>query len=236
MKRIFLINIIIIILTAVGFTQSFELGIGSGIGTYTMTDLKNLNNKISANFPFETRLVSNFPPYWFYSPFIIVKGNNFGFGVCYSFKSTGSRISSKDYSGEYRFDMTIYSNSPCFYLKYDIPIYYNINLGIYSKLGLNYSNLKMNEFLEVNNTILTNTSNKFDFQNEFYQPGFEMDYKYNIIGIKFDIGYLFQFTDGIIISKSNSENNSNLGVIKPTWNGCRIGLSFFIDINSVNKR
>lgn len=220
MKRIFLINIISIIIVKSCFAQGIEFGLGSGIGSYTMTDLKNINNKIVPTIPFEAKIVSNFPPYYYYLPYIVIRGNNFGFGICFNFESTGSRISSQDYSGEYRFDMTIHASSPCFYAEYDIPTYNNIRVGIYSIIGLMFSNLKMNEYLHVSDTTITNNTYKFNVQNNLFEPGIEINYKIHFIGIKFNAGYLFQSgSDNLSVIDPTNNANISLGSVKPNWNG-----------------
>ncbi len=230
-------NIIIIIslLFSINiYAQEIQYGIGTGIGSYNMGDLKKINNEVLQNLPFESKIVSNFPSFFYYQPSIILREKNFGFGICYKFESTGSRISSSDYSGEYRYDMIIYSNSPCFIAVYDISVSNNIRIGLYALAGLVFTNLKMNEYLHVIDTTLTNSTYKFNAQNEIVEPGFSVNYNLKNIGLMLNLGYLIQTKDGSF--STNNDQNSNTNSIKPNWNGYRIGLTFFYNIASKNKK
>ena len=230
MRRFVKLSILLTIITQFLSAQEIQFGFGSGIGTYIMSDLKNLNNKISKGTSFETKTVSDFPPYWYYRPSLILKGTNFGFGLCYNFESTGSRISSKDYSGEYRFDMKINANTPCIYAEYDIPLFNNFKVGFYSLAGLVFTNLTMNEYLRVNDSTLTNSTYKFDVFNEILEPGIEINYKIMFIGLKLNVGYLFQAKDDAFSNDQTGNSNINLNTVKSNWNGYRIGLSIFYNL------
>jgi len=56
---------------------------------------------------------------------------NFYFGFVYTFQTTGSRVSSVDYSGEYRFDTKINCNSPGFMLQFKFEDYNILKLDMY---------------------------------------------------------------------------------------------------------
>jgi hypothetical protein len=204
-----------------------------------MSDLKDFNNKICEAIPFEKKIVSNFPPYYYYQFSAIVSENNFGFGICYDFESTGSRIASQDYSGLYRFDMKIYSNLPSFYGEYNFQIFNNLygdlnnlNVGIYSMIGIELTRLDINEYLKLGEKTVTNKSYNFNANNVMFHPGIEISYWIKHIGIKLNTGYLFQVKSDAF-SKNNDPNGNpyiNLYPIKPDWNGYRIGLSIFYRI------
>jgi hypothetical protein len=220
------------IITTGTFPQEFQIGLGTGIGTFNMSDLKGLNTKINKVLPFENRIVSSFPANQFYQLSAIFKDKNFGFGLCYNFESTGSRISSQDYSGQYKLDMTIYSHVPGFYGEYDIPIFNNIYLGLYSMAGIELTNLNIKEYLNVLNTSMINKSYQFTAQNAMIMPGIEINYVMKYFGVKLNTGYLLQTKTDLFSKNSDPEVSPyiNLYPLKPDWSGFRIGLSVFYRI------
>ena len=111
MLKIFPIIALFVITSLAGYSQSLDAGFQLGTGFYSMSGLKSINNEVVRSLQFDSEIVSDFPPYFAYRPFILFNFGSYKFGIRYTFNSTGSRVSSKDYSGEYRFDMKIRSPS-----------------------------------------------------------------------------------------------------------------------------
>jgi hypothetical protein len=102
----------LILVCSEAVAQNVSAEFQAGTGTYTMNDLKDFNRVIKEDIPFDTKIVSDFPPFLNYAACFKLQVNNANLGLVYSFQTTGSRISGQDYSGEYYFDMTINGHAP----------------------------------------------------------------------------------------------------------------------------
>ena len=204
-----------------GKSQQFTAGLMTGIGKYSMEDLKNINSEVGYNHHFDTRLVSNFPVYIYFQPVLMMQIERTNIGVIYSFHSTGSRISAKDYSGEYRFDMIVNSNNPGIYLDYQLDSTSKIDFKLYGIGGISLSKLKMNEYLVVQDKVLANDDQSFISTNYDIQAGLNFNYKileYLSVGIY--CGYLVQVSrKGFYVSGNKDAQLA----IRPKWNGFRTG-------------
>lgn len=111
MKR-YLWMLIFIFLPCLLPAQKFEIAAGIGYGACSMSDLKTLNIDIMMKLPFESEVVDDFPSWFVYRlSFSAMIGKRISLGVLYTHSSSGSRVSSADYSGEYYFDTRLAANS-----------------------------------------------------------------------------------------------------------------------------
>lgn len=209
--------------------QSLELGFGTGSGSYAMSELKIMNSNILEYSPFEAKLVEDFPPFFYYRPYMLVKGKYLGIGLQYSYESTGSRISSIDYSAEYRFDMVIHSNSPGLYATFGLPLFKNLSVGAYSAIGLIYSTLSIHEYLSAEDEPIFDNKYKFKAKNTSIEGGLELRYKIACLGIKLNGGYLYHDQRGHFYQNLDPSTNPNINLLQshPNWNGYRFGISIF---------
>jgi len=229
MKQVFLIVILILILPLQGKSQRIVAGIESGMGAFSMKGLKEFNEIGMQEVPFDTKVVEDFPMYFYYRPYILLNINNVSFGPVYTFQSTGSRVSAKDYSGEYRFDMIVNSSAPGIYGEVNLYQFNKIHSTLTSIFGFLFSNLRMKEFLKVQEEVLTDESYKFKSFNLFLEPGFKISYPVRFLNFGINAGYQIQFgiksfhlTDNKDAKLINPESGDP---VKPDWNGFRVGLS-----------
>lgn len=210
-------------------SQNYQISVGTGIGFYSMENLKEFNKDVSTYLEMEHQLVEDFPPYFYYTASIIYKENDLGIGLCYNFKSTGSRISSLDYTGEYRFDMQIKANSPGLYMVYDKEIFSNFRLGLYTIIGVDLTILRINEYLRLREKVELDKWYRFTTKSPIVQPGLEINYFYRFIGLKIDAGYMFQNHTDYFSKNTDPETSPYiiLNTRKPNWEGFRAGLSVF---------
>jgi hypothetical protein len=103
----FIFPIVLFLLPLCGFSQ-MKLSFAMGTGTYRMTELRNLTQNAKNSFaPFPAKVVDNFPSYYVYDlGLTMVFDNGFLIGGGFSFTSSGSRVSYRDYSGSLQFDAT----------------------------------------------------------------------------------------------------------------------------------
>lgn len=211
------------------WSQSYKFGLQSGIGSYGMSDLKTLNEQVFPGIPFNTKLVSNFPSYIYYRPSVLMYHDGYALGLVNTFQSTGSRISGKDYSGEYRFDMTISSNCPGIYFERPITSAHNLQFTYYIILGCSFTKLKINEYYKVLDEQLNNEDIKFKSLNFYVEPGFNLQYPVKTFSVGINGGYYVPFGNEALYTDNNKKhslyNSKTNQPITPGWNGFRMGIS-----------
>jgi hypothetical protein len=229
MKRIICFLIFLFVLFYDAASQGTDLELGAGIGAYAMNDLKALNEVIRNVIPFDTKTVADFPPFLTYSASLKFRLKNARVGFVYSFQTTGSRISGKDYSGEYRFEMTVNSGAPGIFTEIVIPAETRIDYSIYAAFNLLISTLKMQEYFEVLNDEVVNDKFIYKAQNYCFEPGFNIGYPVKSLKFSFNTGYLLQFGGRSFGRRGNEKDkliNPVTGdAIRPGWSGVRAGLS-----------
>jgi len=181
-----------------------------------MKKLKNINNEILDQLPFKAQLTNDFPPFIYYKGGCIYDiASLFSVGIVGAFYTTGSRISLKDYSGEYRFDQTISSYAPGITTRIKL---YKLKFKIEEYNNLYYSISKLNslEYIELNGDSKTDRSN-FDSRFFEFELGFNFTYIYKHFNIGLSCGYLIDFVSDFGIIKNFNPNLAG-------WNGSRLGL------------
>lgn len=236
MIKRFLITLLLLISFVRANSQKLSFGFQTGIGTYSMRGLKNINNMVPQDLPFETKLTADFPAYFYYRPSVLIRYNDFDLGIVYSFQSTGSRVSSKDYSGEYRFDMKVKSSAPGIYGDLKISGEDIFNFNIYTIIGPSFSNLETKEYFKVADTLLTNAAYKFKAQNYFVETGVNFLIPVKAFSFAVNLGYLIQFGEQSFYTGNNKKNilydAKTQSAVKPEWNGMRVGISVLYNLNN----
>jgi hypothetical protein len=224
---LFLLIILSTGLTASG--QQVRFGFQTGIGFYAMNELKELNPVFQEKIPFKTNIVSDFPPYFFYQPSVLFGNEKFRFGFLYSFNTTGSRISAKDYSGEYRVDMTLNGHSAGVQSELDLYGKGNVKFSIYAKTGITFNNLKINEYFAVSDSVLIDELSRFKCITYFLEPGMKLEVSVKQFAFELDFGYCLQ-PEGTGFHEADNPDkylrpSFNGDPVIPQWNGSRIGLT-----------
>jgi hypothetical protein len=240
MKKV-LVSLMLVLFTISVWSQELAVGFQYGFEGNSMLELHNINSGIMPTIPFDTKVVSDFPGYWYYQPSLKIAFKKFGVGLNYSSNSTGSRISGKDYSGEFRFDMRLRKNSPGVFIEYYPYSVSGFRLCIEGNGGLMFSSLHLEQNLIVNSTTLLNDSYDFKAKNYFFQPGLKAIYRLNSFEFEFTAAYLLQFGDGTFYNESDRKltlNNSTTGApVKPEWTGFKVGAGInFILIKSKSDK
>ncbi|HZK61864.1 MAG TPA: hypothetical protein VFC41_07280 [Anaerovoracaceae bacterium] len=230
MKKV-LFSLIIIFSPALLWSQGLKIGIQTGLEYSNMRELRGLNLQFKSAVPFDTKLVADFPGYWYYQPIIKIAFKKFGVGLDYSYNSTGSRLSGKDYSGEYRLDLRINKKSPGIFVEYSLLSQNNVGLWLCSGGGMMYTSLHLEENLEVNNINILANSFNFKSKNYYIQPGFKAVYPWNSLEFEFNAAWLIQAGKGTFYNeKDHNLVLSNMvtgNPVKPEWNGLKIGITVY---------
>ena len=231
MRPLFLILMVLAITLSVTTLPaqdlSFTLGVGSG--TYGMKELKELNKVFQEAVPFETRLVSDFPPYLNYSASLRVRDNNAFYGIFYSFQTTGSRISARDYSGEYLLDMIRTGNALGVSAGFIIPSEGRLDYSFSAVYGVILTRLKLSENFSITGTEIVNTRFRASVQNPFAGPVFAVSCPVRNFDFGLSTGYLFQITGGRLTGSGDYAgiltNPSTGRDVGAGWSGFRAELT-----------
>jgi hypothetical protein len=215
-------------------SQELKIGMKTGIGTYSMSDLKKLNSEVQKLYPFDTKIVSNFPPYFYYEPELLLNSNKVSFGLVYSFQSTGSRVSAKDYSGEYRYDMKINSNSPGIYMDVEMWSKHEFSLSLYLTSKATFSKLRTSEYFMLLESLLINEISKYRAMNYNFEPGIILTRSVSHFTFGINAGYSIDFWEKSFHNTANKEiiliNPESQKKVKPNWSGFRLGLSASVSL------
>jgi hypothetical protein len=213
-----------------------KLGYQIGYGTYSMESLKNINSQISESLPFDTKIVDNFPGYLYFRPSISLQSPSYGIGLIFTFQSTGSRISAKDYSGEYFCDTKLHSTAPGIYGDINILSQKKSRICFYSMTGLLFSKLKIHEFLSLQNSQVSDQNIDYKAQNYFLEPGLCYSYFLGSFSLGLNAGYFITIGSQAFYSGDNKENTlydyKKQQDAKPDWNGIRAGFSILFTFKS----
>jgi hypothetical protein len=216
------------------FPQEFKIGFETGIGSYAMKDLKAINNKIISGLPFDAKVVSDFPVFFYYEPAFHLKIQKVGLGLLYTYQSTGSRVSAKDYSAEYRFDMKLGSNSFGLSADYYIWSNENYNLAVNSTFRIMFSKLKASEYFAVRDSVTIDNLAYFNSKNYSLEPGLTFTRSLgHYVSMAVNAGYLFCIGAQPFRSLDNKDYILHYPdsdkPVKPDWNGFRLGVAVYVN-------
>ncbi len=221
-------------------SQEFKLSFQTGYASFKMNELKDFNTYYQSLYPFDSKVVDNFPSYYYYCPMVAFQYKRLTTGFLCSYQSTGSRVSAKDYSGELQFDMKISSYSPGSYFSYDFIKRSNLEMSVYSSIGLFYSKLKVKEKFAITDVDSSTFTNSYTSAGPYFEPGLQFNYVYQNFTIGYYLGYFLQLTSDDFYSgndytdplyNTNKEDNVN-----PDWTGIRTGITLSYSIQLSRKR
>jgi hypothetical protein len=230
LKKLILVTSIVL-LSIITNAQKLSVGFQAGVKTYSMNDLKTFNQGLQTQIPFDTKVVSDFPPFFYYKPSLSIDINSLRVGAFVSFQSTGSRVSGKDYSGEYRFDMIVSSYIPGLFI--EIPIFKENAWWISTNASVGYvsSTLKMHEQLTLFEEDAISDKYTFSGNNWLVELGTSLNYSLNkSVNLALNIGYSFQLGDQPFYYKEKDNTLRDIvtyNEVKPNWNGFALGLSTY---------
>jgi hypothetical protein len=199
------------------YSQNFRVEYIPGLGLYSMKDLKNINTELLKQLPFKAALTDNFPPYFYHKVACVFEVDSLiSAGIIGAFYTTGSRISRKDYSGEYKFDQTIFSYVPGLTIRFK-NYSFKLKFEEYNNLCYSFTQLDLLEQIQIDGD--SNTE-KSSIKSQFFEIESGVNISYNLYE-KFDIGLSFSYLIDI---------KSDFGIIKnynpnlAGWTGFKFGL------------
>jgi hypothetical protein len=240
LQRIVFLCVVIVFINDDSYANQFRIGFSPGAGSYSQTELKNLQRSLliySQRQVSGVKQLEEFPGYYNYSAWMEVKFKNHSLGITFSRLSTGARNSVSDYSGRYSFDMLLYSNrygglyKYWFYYKPEISSFHGFT---YAKYGTTHSRLHMKEELEIYDVEPYKTDYHFSASGRSFEVGLGMVYRiFSFLESNVTLGYdidrakdLKDVKDFQGFLKDSRGNN-----ISTDWTGVRftVGLNFVLD-------
>jgi len=206
----------------------------SGIATYKMDQLKQLNELVAENLTFDIKKINSFDP-GFYLGGLLQTHILSKIEIClrYQYNTTGSRIGQKDYSGCYTFDQIV--NGHLLGIEPEIIMdekeHYRVSFSIMS--GALFTTVKTEESIEISG----DKKQDSEYMSAFSVPvclsiKLSVPIIKNWISGSFFPGYLFD-TGGKVHLKGNRDAILKVDdeYVKTEWSGLRIaiGLKFNLD-------
>jgi hypothetical protein len=230
MRAVF-ICILYMALAVPGMAQKkYSISIGSGLGTYAMNDLKELQTANELNFQGLLETVDDFPPYLYYSGEVTRKfGKSFSAGVAYRFESTGYKSSYSDYSGSISFEQVLQVNQIGLVIAYEFLNRNKVLLsaqlrGYYSWTSCDY----MSQLILTTAQYSNEQSFSFVSNSIMFNPAFNLAYPVlNKLSLHLTVGYCLDF-QGELKLKSNPDITIILpdqSSVSSNWSGFRGGLA-----------
>lgn len=232
MKKICLILILFIPFQFI-YCQNFSFDFHAGFGTYQLQALKDFQTNMKEFYsPLSIEETDHFPDYFNYSSSIEYWYNNKNsIGLNGAFYTTGGRNHIKDYSGEYKLEMSMDGYRIGIQDRNIISEFNKIKIYVCIRGGLLISGFKMNEYIKINNVDSTSTGYKFRSKTFFGEPSLGIRYFLGTrMSLDFCAGYQID-TNGKLHLKKNRDitlNNPAEKTVFVNWSGIRIllGLSF----------
>jgi hypothetical protein len=214
--------------------QEVSVGIGIGICKAGMSGLKTINENEMNKLPFGAVQVENFPAAPEYNlDFVVSLGSKYSAGVYYNFFSTGSRLSLKDYSGEYRFDNIASNHSVGLINKFSVfekkafLVQFTLAVGYYN------STFKLTEELDVYNSDILSEDYRFKSQGLFAKPGIAAFYSWKYINIGLYGSYYIGTHNDIYLADNHDAkltDETSGDKIKTDWGGFQFGIIASISV------
>lgn len=207
--------------------QKILYGFETGLGSYQMTDLKSVMSEgLSPNL-LHPPIVTNFPPYLFFSPSITFCNYFSRWGLNFTLFSTGARASIRDYSGEYRYDNVVVGFAPALFSERTMFVRNKFVTYLHLDVGVLYSTLNLDEFLKVNDSEIFHESLDAMSWNVFVKPCLKTTYPISErFNLQLNVGYHFDLLRGGL--SEPTELATYLKYVKGNglklqWDGIRIG-------------
>lgn len=232
MKYRYILILFFLVGSGILSAQNLEFYFGSGIGNSNLTDLKKIQEIRITSFNVPSKLTENFPARYYFMGEARYKISRISYGMYYSYSSTGSRCSYRDYSGAVNMDIISSSNYIAPLISFSVFNSEKCNLDLSLRTPFIFSKVSFTDYLEVYGDVFTDTltvySNSFAFN-----PGIEISYKYSILKFGLRAGYLLD-TKGFLHQQGDKERYLEIKYNKvyTNWSGYRFEILAGISILS----
>jgi hypothetical protein len=212
--------------------QEIRISFTAGAGTYRMQSLKSYIGIVNESLPFSPDVVDAFPPSPWYSAEAAFSMGDFIWGIAVSYNSTGSRVSLKDYSGEYLSDRRLSAISPGFTAGYLLPpLSERVSLTPGAILGVAFSTMKVDETLLIGTELINDYHEDFGAISLFSGPSLRLAWRVtSALSLELQTGYILHFGGGYFKPQKDRDEWMVSYEVHPDWDGLRCGLSVAVKI------
>jgi hypothetical protein len=163
----------------------------TGIASYTMSDLKSIQQSQQSSFQVPAKTLSSFPNYYYYGVGVDNVGRNFVTGLHLNFGSTGGRVYYSDYSGVVGSDQRLtYTDLSGMFGYFFGRSDSKFRIGLSLNTGILLGNTTIHDYLNV-----TGYANNYDYSyayknfNFFIQPNLNLQYNLGPLVLGTSVGY-----------------------------------------------
>lgn len=137
-------------LSAQTFAENLKFGIMGGYDFFAQDELKAVNTSVINSLPFESKVINDFKPSFYFGTYLQYElFNHFDIGPSYEYHYSGSRVGSRDYSGQFIFDQYIHTHQIALKIDYALVSSDRIEVCIQLNGGVNLSSWKMDTDFEL---------------------------------------------------------------------------------------
>jgi len=205
-----------------------EVSAGTGVGWYSMAELREFQEYLQSTFPVKAQITEKFPPYLTYDASLLCRLYRTGFiGIYYQFSSTGGRIHYEDFSGEVYSDQILRSNTLALNAGQGLEFKNNFLMRLDLHPGVTFTKLELLSVTRVGDQSYKE-SYKFHSINAIMQPTVELHKAWGKLGIKVSVGYHFSPFAGKLKFDENKDSylvGRDNAPITANWTGLRLGIS-----------
>jgi hypothetical protein len=205
-----------------------KFGILGGYAFYSQNDLKSLNQIISDEIPFDTQIIDDFEPVFYFGGYVQYElFNQFYLGPAYEYHYTGSRLGARDYSGMFSFDQYVRTHQLGLKADYSLFSMKRMFIAAELNLGANFTEWEMDSNLEIgeNEEYSEQELEQLEGFSWYVSPTLKLGYRIlSWVSLTGRVGYFFDVNQNY-----HYQNNKNIDVIKnPDWSGLKLsaGLEF----------
>lgn len=224
MKR----RILVLLVGCLAFARvqaSFDVECESGLATFDMQSLKGMNVMLLTSLPFHAKTVSNFEPYYYVKPSIMMRSEAWNVGFAMGFQSTGSRISSWDHTAEYLFDVRVKSSTMGVFVGYKLFESKYIQLDTRWEYGAILSNFHMQEQFVATNYEASNDEMDALGINMYAEPSLRLYGGVKPFAVFLNVGYQVQMdSEPLFVDTPDYPLSFNSNYLYAGWSGFRVAL------------
>lgn len=235
-----LITIVFIVFSVSAFTQEWSFGAKLGMGSYSMSDLKNFQRYRLRQTDLPLKTTENYPISPVYSLEVGIREVLYldKIGIFYTFSSTGSRSTVSDYSGRIDLDAIVNGNQLGISFLKNFYQQNRFSSGAYLEASYLFSSLKVKDYIAILSPvkITEKESHLFQSKGAGVELGVAATYRLSSINFQLNVGYLHDFPGKLYPEETKDwwltvENSE----IRTDWSGFRMGLLVAYIIKSKTK-
>lgn len=214
-----------------GSAQKTGISASFGGASFSMDDMKYLQESILGSYPLEGAIISSFPPYFSGSVHVVHHFlTHLRAGAGYTYTTTGGKTDYTDYSGSVETNMTAISHRLGVSVNYSIMGNDRLDLSLYGKVDANLSSIDISSSIEVLG-LKNGIQNKYKSVSPNLSAGLELLYKFKESAVGIEAGYLVDTTGELSNKESGTDlldPNNPQRILTSDWTGWRLGIKGII--------